>query len=188
MRMPQRRLQTNSHTTRKAEPLQNQCILSHLWKLQWGCSILREKDIRCSHHCFFVFFLFIGATSSKETHDILYARQKIIVTAKAFGLQAIDLVYIDFRDEDGLRRQSREGASMGFTGKQVIHPNQIAVVQEQFSPSPEKIEWAQELISAFEEHQRLGKGAFTFRGSMIDMPLLKQARNIVTLATAIKKK
>ncbi|KAM4790734.1 citramalyl-CoA lyase, mitochondrial isoform 3-T4 [Cyanocitta cristata] len=130
----------------------------------------------------------IGATSSKETHDILYARQKIIVTAKAFGLQAIDLVYIDFHDEDGLRRQSREGASMGFTGKQVIHPNQIAVVQEQFSPSPEKIKWAQELISAFEEHQRLGKGAFTFHGSMIDMPLLKQAQNIVTLATAIKKK
>ncbi|XP_064913743.1 citramalyl-CoA lyase, mitochondrial isoform X5 [Columba livia] len=73
-------------------------------------------------------------------------------------------------------------------GKQVIHPNQIAVVQEQFSPSPEKIKWAQELISAFEEHQRLGKGAFTFHGSMIDMPLLKQAQNIVTLATAIKKK
>ncbi|NWW33655.1 CLYBL protein, partial [Panurus biarmicus] len=137
------------------------------------------EDFRASIGC---------ATSSKETHDILYARQKIIVTAKAFGLQAIDLVYIDFHDEDGLRRQSREGASMGFTGKQVIHPNQIAVVQEQFSPSPEKIKWAQELISAFEEHQRLGKGAFTFRGSMIDMPLLKQAQNIVTLATAIKKK
>ncbi|NXU54928.1 CLYBL protein, partial [Turnix velox] len=137
------------------------------------------EDFRASIGC---------ATSSKEAHDILYARQKIIVTAKAFGLQAIDLVYIDFRDEDGLRKQSREGALMGFTGKQVIHPNQIAVVQEQFSPSPEKIKWAQELISAFEEHQRLGKGAFTFRGSMIDMPLLKQAQNIVTLATAIKKK
>lgn len=57
-----------------------------------------------------------GATSSKETQDILYARQKIIVTAKAFGLQAIDLVYIDFRDREGLLRQSREGAAMGFTG------------------------------------------------------------------------
>ncbi|XP_064442002.1 citramalyl-CoA lyase, mitochondrial isoform X5 [Mirounga angustirostris] len=57
----------------------------------------------------------IGATSSKETQDILYARQKIIVTAKAFGLQAIDLVYIDFRDGEGLLRQSREGAAMGFT-------------------------------------------------------------------------
>uniref|UniRef100_A0A8C0TKK6 Citramalyl-CoA lyase, mitochondrial n=1 Tax=Canis lupus familiaris TaxID=9615 RepID=A0A8C0TKK6_CANLF len=130
----------------------------------------------------------IGATSSKETQDILYARQKIIVIAKAFGLQAIDLVYIDFRDGEGLLRQSREGAAMGFTGKQVIHPNQIAVVQEQFSPSPEKIKWAEELITAFKEHQQLGKGAFTFRGSMIDMPLLKQAQNIVTLATSIKEK
>ncbi|KAM5275343.1 citramalyl-CoA lyase, mitochondrial isoform 2-T2 [Hipposideros larvatus] len=99
----------------------------------------------------------IGATSSKETQDILYARQKIIVVAKAFGLQAIDLVYIDFRDGEGLLRQSREGAAMGFTGKQVIHPNQIAVVQEQFSPSPEKIKWAEELIAAFKEHQELGK-------------------------------
>ncbi|XP_073877434.1 citramalyl-CoA lyase, mitochondrial isoform X10 [Macaca fascicularis] len=100
----------------------------------------------------------IGATSSKETLDILYARQKIVVIAKAFGLQAIDLVYIDFRDGAGLLRQSREGAAMGFTGKQVIHPNQIAVVQEQFSPSPEKIKWAEELIAAFKEHQQLGKG------------------------------
>nr|XP_034970362.1 citramalyl-CoA lyase, mitochondrial isoform X3 [Zootoca vivipara] len=130
----------------------------------------------------------IGSTSSKETHDILYARQKIVVTAKAFGLQAIDLVFINFHDEEGLRKQSREGALMGFTGKQVIHPNQVAVVQEQFSPSPEKIMWAEELITAFEEHQRIGKGAFTFRSSMIDMPLLKQAQNIVSLATAIQKK
>ncbi|KAM5147487.1 citramalyl-CoA lyase, mitochondrial isoform 1-T2 [Callospermophilus lateralis] len=130
----------------------------------------------------------IGATSSKETQDILYARQKIVVVAKAFGLQAIDLVYIDFRDADGLLRQSREAAAMGFTGKQVIHPNQIAVVQEQFTPSPEKIQWAEELIAAFKAHQQLGKGAFTFQGSMIDMPLLKQAQNIVTLATSIKEK
>ncbi|XP_055965677.1 citramalyl-CoA lyase, mitochondrial [Sorex fumeus] len=130
----------------------------------------------------------IGATSSKDTQDILFARQKIVVVARAFGLQSIDLVYIDFRDTEGLRRQAREGAAMGFTGKQVIHPSQIPVVQEQFTPSPEKIKWAQDLIAAFEEHQRLGKGAFTFQGSMIDMPLLKQAQNIVTLATFIKEK
>ncbi|XP_040847474.1 citramalyl-CoA lyase, mitochondrial [Ochotona curzoniae] len=130
----------------------------------------------------------IGATSSKDTQDILYARQKIVTVAKAFSLQAIDLVYIDYRDEAGLLRQAREGAAMGFTGKQVIHPNQIAVVQQQFSPSPEKIQWAEELIAAFQQHQQLGKGAFTFQGSMIDMPLLKQAQNIVTLATAVKEK
>ncbi|XP_069061175.1 citramalyl-CoA lyase, mitochondrial isoform X1 [Pleurodeles waltl] len=130
----------------------------------------------------------IGATSSKETQELLYARQHIIVVAKAFGLQAIDLVYIDYRDGAGLAKQSREGALMGFTGKQVIHPNQIPIVQEQFTPSAERIQWAHKLISAFQEHQELGKGAFTFRGSMIDLPLLKQAQNLVTLATAIKKK
>uniref|UniRef100_A0A8C5LV31 Citramalyl-CoA lyase, mitochondrial n=1 Tax=Leptobrachium leishanense TaxID=445787 RepID=A0A8C5LV31_9ANUR len=129
----------------------------------------------------------IGATSSKDANDVLYARQKIVVVAKAFGLQAIDLVYIDYKDEDGLLRQSREGALMGYSGKQVIHPSQIPIVQEQFTPSTDKIKWAHELISAFQEHQRLGKGAFTFHGSMIDMPLLKQAQNIVTLARAIKK-
>ncbi|XP_063809298.1 LOW QUALITY PROTEIN: citramalyl-CoA lyase, mitochondrial [Pseudophryne corroboree] len=128
----------------------------------------------------------IGATSSKDTHDVLYARQKIIVVAKAFGLQAIDLVYIDYKDEKGLQQQAKEGALMGFSGKQVIHPSQIPIVQEQFTPSADKINWAYELISAFQEHQRLGKGAFTFHGSMIDMPLLKQAQNIVTLARAIK--
>ncbi|XP_015219017.1 citramalyl-CoA lyase, mitochondrial isoform X2 [Lepisosteus oculatus] len=130
----------------------------------------------------------IGASRTKEATELLYARQKVVVTAKAFGLQAIDLVYIDYQDGDGLRRQSREGALMGFTGKQVIHPSQIKIVQEEFSPSPERIRWAQELIDAFEEHQKLGKGAFTFHGTMIDMPSLKQAQNIVTLAVAVQKK
>ncbi|MBN3307637.1 CLYBL protein, partial [Amia calva] len=130
----------------------------------------------------------IGASRTKDAKELLYARQKVVVTAKAFGLQAIDLVYIDYQDQEGLRQQSREGALMGFTGKQVIHPNQIKTVQEEFSPSPERTKWAQELIAAFEEHQKLGKGAFTFHGSMIDMPSLKQAQNIVTLAAAIQDK
>ncbi|XP_035249143.1 citramalyl-CoA lyase, mitochondrial [Anguilla anguilla] len=127
----------------------------------------------------------IGATRTKGAAELLYARQKVVVTAKAFGLQAIDLVYIDYQDGDGLRRQAREGALMGFTGKQVIHPNQVKAVQEEFSPSPERVEWAQQLIAAFEEHQKLGKGAFTFRGSMIDMPSLKQAQNIVAMAAVV---
>uniref|UniRef100_UPI00398F5281 citramalyl-CoA lyase, mitochondrial isoform X1 n=2 Tax=Pristiophorus japonicus TaxID=55135 RepID=UPI00398F5281 len=129
----------------------------------------------------------IGATRTEDARELVYARQKIVVIAKAFGLQAIDLVYIDYKDEKGLCRQSREGALMGFTGKQVIHPSQIPIVQEAFTPSPERLKWARELIDAFEEHQKLGKGAFTLHGSMIDMPSLKQAQNIVTLATSIKE-
>lgn len=58
-----------------------------------------------------------GATRTKDARELLYARQKVVVITKAFGLQAIDLVYIDYQDGDGLRRQAREGALMGFTGK-----------------------------------------------------------------------
>ncbi|XP_067890328.1 citramalyl-CoA lyase, mitochondrial isoform X2 [Heterodontus francisci] len=129
----------------------------------------------------------IGATRTEDARELVYARQKVVVIAKAFGLQAIDLVYIDYKDEEGLRRQSREGALMGFTGKQVIHPSQIPIVQEAFSPNPERVKWARELIDAFGEHQKLGKGAFTLHGSMIDMPSLKQAQNIMTLASIIKE-
>lgn len=64
----------------------------------------------------FLFFTRTGATRTKDARELLYARQKVVVTTKAFGLQAIDLVYIDYKDVEGLRRQAREGALMGFTG------------------------------------------------------------------------
>ncbi|KAK5614867.1 hypothetical protein CRENBAI_010746 [Crenichthys baileyi] len=129
----------------------------------------------------------IGATRTSDARELLYARQKVVVTTKAFGLQAIDLVYIDYKDVEGLRLQAREGALMGFTGKQVIHPGQIQAVQEEFSPSPDRVQWAEELIAAFDQHQKEGKGAFTFRGSMIDLPSLKQAQNILILSAAVSK-
>lgn len=72
-----------------------------------------------------------------------------------------------------------EGAQFGYTGKQIIHPNQIDIVQKAFTPSPEKYKWALDLINAFEKHQDLGKGAFTFHSQMIDMPTVRQAYNIV---------
>merc|ERR1719361_1440294 len=76
---------------------------------------------------------------------------------------------------------------MGFTGKQVIHPSQVPVVHQAVSPSQSKIEWATNLIKEFREHEKTGKGAFNFRGSMIDMPLVKQAENIITMNEKMKK-
>lgn len=127
----------------------------------------------------------IGVERTKESNELLYARQKIITHTKAYDLQAIDMVHIDYKDLEGLEIQSKEGASMGFTGKQVIHPGQIEIVQKCFSPSAERIKWAQELIQAFNENQELGQGAFTFRGQMIDMPLLKQAQSIVNMSAVL---
>ncbi|XP_042207440.1 citramalyl-CoA lyase, mitochondrial-like [Homarus americanus] len=125
----------------------------------------------------------IGATRTKEAKELAFARQYVVTVAKAFKLQAIDLVYIDYKDLGGLKIQSEEGAGMGFTGKQVIHPSQVPVVYAAFSPHPDKVEWAAALVQAFQQYQTEGKGAFTFRGQMIDMPLLLQARNILQIVS-----
>nr|XP_039265267.1 citramalyl-CoA lyase, mitochondrial-like [Styela clava] len=128
----------------------------------------------------------IGVERTKNSDELHYARQKIIANAKAYDLQAIDMVHIDYKDHEGLETQSIEGASMGFTGKQVIHPGQIEIVQKCFSPSVDRIKWAQELIQAFNEHQKLGQGAFTFHGRMIDMPLLRQAESVVDMSLKLE--
>lgn len=130
----------------------------------------------------------IGATRTKESSELLYARQAVVAAARAFKLQAIDMVYIDYKDLEGLEKQSLEGARFGFTGKQVIHPAQVPVVQRAFSPAPERVEWARALIAAFQEQQAEGRGAFTFRGHMIDMPTVKQARNVLALVTEAETK
>ena len=130
----------------------------------------------------------IGAVRTESSQELLYARQKIVTHAKAFGLQAIDLVHIQYKDLEGLSKQSIEGANMGFTGKQVIHPSNIPVVHKAFSPSEHQIEWATQLITEFREHEKTGKGAFTFRGNMIDMPLVKQANNILIMSEKINSK
>jgi citrate lyase subunit beta-like protein len=127
----------------------------------------------------------IGATRSKEADEVLYARQQVLLVAKSFGLQAIDIVYIDYKDEQGLKRQAEQGCRWGFTGKQVIHPSQVPIVQQAFSPSPESVKYSRGLIQAFEESQKTGKGAFVYEDKMIDRPLLLQAKNIVQLADAV---
>uniref|UniRef100_A0A0K0EIN4 Citramalyl-CoA lyase, mitochondrial n=1 Tax=Strongyloides stercoralis TaxID=6248 RepID=A0A0K0EIN4_STRER len=130
----------------------------------------------------------IGATRSPQGTETLYARQRFVTCCKAFNLQAIDSVYIDIKDLKGLEEQAAEGFSWGFTGKQIIHPSQIETTQKAFYPNEKKIEWAEELIDLFEKHQKDGKGAFIFRGQMIDKPLLLQAINIVEMKRKIEKR
>uniref|UniRef100_A0A131Z1N2 Citramalyl-CoA lyase, mitochondrial n=1 Tax=Rhipicephalus appendiculatus TaxID=34631 RepID=A0A131Z1N2_RHIAP len=130
----------------------------------------------------------IGARRTPEATEVLMARQQLVVLAKAYGLQAIDMVTIDLKNEELLRRQCAEGAAMGFTGKQVIHPSQIAPTQEAFAPTPAQLDRAQRLVKEFHQHQQEGKGAFVFEGSMIDMPSVRQALNIVEADQAIHGK
>ncbi len=129
----------------------------------------------------------IGATRTAEGWEVFYARSAVVTYAAAHDLQAIDMVYIDFNDIEGLRREALEGARMAFAGKQVIHPNQVEPVQQAFTPSDEAIAYARRVIQAFEEHQRAGKGAFALDGKMIDAPIIKAAERVIALAEAAGK-
>jgi citrate lyase subunit beta-like protein len=129
----------------------------------------------------------IGATRTDDATELLYARQAVVTACAAFGLQAIDIVTIDFKDLERVRREAEFGAGLGFSGKQVIHPNQVEPVQEAFTPSDESIAYAKRLVEAFEAHQKEGKGAFALDGQMIDMPLVKNAQKILERAKAAGK-
>src|SRR5919109_1165902 len=129
----------------------------------------------------------IGAIRTKEGTEVLYARSAVVTACAANDLQAIDMVYIDFHDLEGLRAEAEQGARLGFSGKQIIHPNQVAPVQEAFTPSAEAIEYAQRVVDAFTASQKEGKGAFALDGKMIDMPLLKNAQKVLDRARAAGK-
>ena len=129
----------------------------------------------------------IGAVRTKTATELLYARQTVVTACAANGLQAIDIVFIDFKDPEGLRIEAEEGAGFGFSGKQIIHPNQVPVVQEAFTPSASAIEYAKRIVESFESSQKDGKGAYALDGKMIDMPLLKNAQKVLDRARAAGK-
>ena len=129
----------------------------------------------------------VGATRTKEATEVLYARLAVVVACAANDLQAIDMVYIDFKDTEGLRAEAEQGAGLGFSGKQIIHPNQVSVTQEAFTPSNDAIAYAKRVVASFESSQKEGKGAFALDGKMIDMPLLKNAQKVLDRAKAAGK-
>ncbi|KAJ2000488.1 hypothetical protein GGI04_004133 [Coemansia thaxteri] len=123
-----------------------------------------------------------GITRTQSRRELYYARSVVCTTAHALKLQAIDMVTMDFRNMDVLREESIEGAEMGFTGKQAIHPAQISVVQELFSPSDEITLRAWRIVQGYKKHYKLGKGAFDLDGKAIDMPVVKWAYRVLCRA------
>lgn len=131
----------------------------------------------------------IGARDSRDREGhylevFLYARLMTLLAATAADVQPLDTVYTDVSDTDGLERECYEAASMGFTGKITIHPQQIEVVNASFSPSQNEIEESLELLALFEKKQKEGLMAFRFRGKMVDAPHLSRARRVLELAQA----
>jgi citrate lyase subunit beta/citryl-CoA lyase len=109
-------------------------------------------------------------------HRFHYAMQRIVVAARARGLRAVDGPVADYRDEEGLRESCLISRSLGFDGKWCIHPVQIEVVNEVFSPTEREVEWAKKVVEAYEEASAAGTGAISVEGQMIDAASIKMAR------------
>jgi citrate lyase subunit beta / citryl-CoA lyase len=129
----------------------------------------------------------IGARRTRDDYDnyldvFKFCRIQTLLCATAANVQPLDTVYVDIKNLDGLRRDCQDGAWMGYTGKITIHPDQVPIVNELFTPSTDEVSEARELVDAFEQAQREGRMAFSFRGQMVDVPHLTRARLILQRA------
>ena len=110
-------------------------------------------------------------------HRFHYAMQRIVVAARAAGLRVLDGPVADYGDEEGLRRSCLIARSLGFDGKWCIHPAQIELVNEVFSPTEGELEWARKVVAAYEKANAEGSGSASVDGQMVDAASIKLARN-----------
>ena len=118
----------------------------------------------------------------EEARELIYARSTLVSAAAAAHVQAVDGVWPDIRDDDGLWADARQARRLGFSGKSLIHPSQISAINTAFSPSPEEIERSRQVIDAFDEARARGDGSIAFGGQLIDLPIVERARRTLALA------
>ena len=139
------------------------------------------------------FFASIGSRSKRDSQGqylevFKYVSSICLISAVSANVQPIDAVFSDIANHKKLAEECKYSAQMGFTGKLTVHPSQISIVNESFSPSDVEVKNAAELVAAFAENMREGKMAFLYRGKMVDAPHLERAQNILERSKAITKR
>ena len=124
----------------------------------------------------------LGVVKTPEGRESAFARARVVNAAKAAGLQAIDSVFGDVADMDGLRRWGENSRALGFEGMGCIHPGQIRVIHQAFAPSQIEIDKALKIVAAFEDAQQKGLGVVSLGSKMIDPPVVERARKLVARA------
>ena len=127
----------------------------------------------------------LGARARPDRLPFIASLGIALLAARSFGLAALDAVYPDFNDDEGFAAQCRQGRDLGFDGKTVIHPRQIAIANTLFAPEPREIEAARRLIAAFDAAQTAGQGIATLDGKMIERLHADAARRLLALAAEI---
>lgn len=123
----------------------------------------------------------LGAAPTPGGTELDYARQRVVVAAAAAGVPALDTVYADFEDDEGLRAEAERAARLGFDGKSAIHPAQVGTINEAFTPAEAAVERARRVVEAFEAAEG---GAVRVDGEMVDLPVYERARRVLDRARA----
>lgn len=121
---------------------------------------------------------------TKTGEELFHARTRVIWAARAAGIQAIDTIFADVGDMEGLRRETELIKTLGFTGKSLVNPRQIEIVHAVFAPKPEEIAYALEVVEAIRRAREMGTGVISLRGRMIDAPVVKRAVRVLRTAQA----
>ena len=168
--------------TRKLKPLQ---IIPSIESAEGVVNMynISSYSKRISAVVFGVFDLLndLGIEYTKDPEGAKYSRAKIPVDAKAAGVASIDAIWQDLKDVKGLEKDCKAGKSLGYTGKSLIHPDQISITHKIFYPSKSEIEWAEKVCKSYLKSIKTGKGATTIDGKMIDEVHFKQAEAIIKI-------
>ena len=122
---------------------------------------------------------------TKEGEEIRYARTRLVVAARAAGVDVYDTPFTDVNDDEGIVKDTQLAKSLGFTGKASISPRHVEVINEIFSPTVAEIEYAYEVIDAIRLAKSQGKGAISLRGKMIDAPIVARAERTIAMAAIL---
>ena len=129
----------------------------------------------------------VGGLRTRDGISMLWARSQVVAAAKAAGIQASDTVFGDFRDEEGLYAEAKQAAEMGFDGKGAIHPKQLPIIIDAFTPDGKAIEKSQKIMAAIRKAEVEGSGVAALGGKMIDAPVRARAEKVLALAKAAGK-
>ncbi len=126
----------------------------------------------------------MGIEYTKQPEGAKYSRAKIVLDARAAGIPAIDAIWQDLKDQNGLKEDCKIGKELGYAGKSVIHPDQLSVVHEAFHPNRAEIEWAEKVCTAYENSTKEGRGATVIDDKMIDEVHYKRAKALLELVSS----
>ena len=130
----------------------------------------------------------MGVRRTDYGEEVYFPRAMVAIAVRAAGVVALDGPYVKYRDEEGLKTDTEMSLTLGFKGKFAIHPAQLETINRTFTPPSEDVEYARKVVAAWDEAEAAGRGSTSLDGRMIDIPVVKRARNLLVLAEAIADK